>query len=244
MEKLEKHIKDRLEERKITPSAQAWDKIAAQIDTEEKPKQRGWYLYAIAASFIGILLVSIFFFKPEQPEGNTIPVEVVEDNNSKKDLIQPKEENINFKNKVQKESAVAEIDSNSTREDPSLDFKPVVLPIETEVAEETVKNPIQDSFLSDSNDLITQKVNEIVAQVTLLETTNEEVTDAEVDSLLRAAQSQILSEELFAENGAVDAMALLSEVEGELDGSFRDQIFDALKEGYFKLRTAVADRNN
>ena len=31
--------------------------------------------------------------------------------------------------------------------------------------------------------------------------------------------------------------------EDELDESFRDQIFDALKSGYLKLRTAVADRN-
>jgi len=35
----------------------------------------------------------------------------------------------------------------------------------------------------------------------------------------------------------------LAEVEDELDESFRDQIFDALKTGYLKLRTAVADRN-
>ena len=35
----------------------------------------------------------------------------------------------------------------------------------------------------------------------------------------------------------------LTEVEDELDQSFRDQIFDSLKEGFLKVRTAVADRN-
>jgi len=39
-------------------------------------------------------------------------------------------------------------------------------------------------------------------------------------------------------------MALLTEVEGELDQSFRDQIFEKLKSGFLKVRTAVADRNN
>ena len=76
-----------------------------------------------------------------------------------------------------------------------------------------------------------------------MENTSQEVTDAEVDSLLRAAQRQILTDKLFADSGSVDAMSLLAEVEDELDESFRDQIFDALKSGYLKLRTAVADRN-
>lgn len=242
MEKLEKHIKERLEERKITPSVQAWDKISAKIDIDEKPKQKGWYLYAIAASFIGILLVSIFFFKSEEPKENTI--QVVEENNTKEEQIQIKQDNINFQNVEPNKSAIVEIDSNnSTLEKPN-DNKFAVLPVQTEVAEGTVKEPLQDSFLKESNNLIAQKVNEVVAQVEFLETKNTEVSDAEIDSLLRTAQRQILSEQLFTENGSVDAMALLSEVEIELDDSFRDQIFDALKDGYSKLRTAVADRNN
>ncbi|MEM9649705.1 MAG: hypothetical protein AAF969_14605, partial [Bacteroidota bacterium] len=110
--------------------------------------------------------------------------------------------------------------------------------------DETPQTLIQDSFLEENNSLITEKINEVVAQVRLLESVNTEVSDAEVDSLLRAAQRDILSEQLFTPEGGVDAMALLTEVEDELDESFRDQIFDALKDGYFKLRTAVADRNN
>lgn len=47
---------------------------------------------------------------------------------------------------------------------------------------------------------------------------------------LRAAQRQILTDKLFSESGAMDAMSLLGEVEDELDESFRDQIFDALKQ--------------
>ncbi len=242
MEKLEKHIKERLEERKITPSVQAWDKITAKIDIDEKPKQKGWYLYAIAASFIGVLLVSIFFFKSEEPKENTI--QVVEENNTKEEQIQTKADDIDFQNVEPSKSTIVEIDSNNSTEEKPDDNKFVVLPVQTKVTEETVKEPLQDSFLKESNGIIAQKVNEVVAQVEFLENTNAEVSDAEIDSLLRTAQRQILSEQLFAENVSVDAMALLSEVEIELDDSFRDQIFDALKDGYSKLRTAVADRNN
>jgi hypothetical protein len=38
-------------------------------------------------------------------------------------------------------------------------------------------------------------------------------------------------------------MALLNQAETELDLSVRDQLFEALKSGYLKVRTAVADRD-
>ena len=83
----------------------------------------------------------------------------------------------------------------------------------------------------------------IVAQLDVLEQYSA-VTDAEVDSLLKRAQDEILRDKLFNTDKSVDAMALLTEVEGELDQSFRDQIFNSLKASFIKVRTAVADRNN
>ena len=70
------------------------------------------------------------------------------------------------------------------------------------------------------------------------------VTDAEVDSLLKRAQQEILREKIFKTDKSVDALALLTEVEGELNQSFRDQIFNSLKASFIKVRTAVAARNN
>ena len=83
----------------------------------------------------------------------------------------------------------------------------------------------------------------MIVQVDFLELSTE-VTDAEVDSLLHKAQEDILRQRLFNRDNTVDAMALLTEVEEELDQSFRDQIFQSLKAGFLKVRTAVADRNN
>jgi hypothetical protein len=71
-----------------------------------------------------------------------------------------------------------------------------------------------------------------------------QVTDAELDSLLRNAQEAIVREQLFNTDKTVNAIALLTEVEDELDQSFRTQIFQSLKTGFLKVRTAVADRNN
>ena len=63
--------------------------------------------------------------------------------------------------------------------------------------------------------------------------------------LLAKAQREIeLQRILNNSNYKIDAAALLSDVESELERSFRDKVFDALGEGYQKIRTAVAERNN
>ena len=107
-----------------------------------------------------------------------------------------------------------------------------------------MSNEIQVPLRDASVEIINTKLLQVLAQVDVLEQDNEELTDAEVDALLRRAQEEILTDKLFRDNHSIDAMALLSEVEGELDKSFRDQIFESLKSGFFKVRTAVADRNN
>jgi hypothetical protein len=102
----------------------------------------------------------------------------------------------------------------------------------------------QSAFkLKVSDEIINSKVADIVAQIDVLEQYSA-VTDAEVDSLLKRAQDEILRDKIFNKDKTVDALALLTEVEEELDQSFRDQIFNSLKAGFIKVRTAVADRNN
>lgn len=238
MDKLEKHIKEKLEERTIAPSKGAWDRIASQIKEPAPRKRNTWFPYAVAASFVGIVLVSLFFFTNGDAEAERLQVVETE--------VQEKAE-IKSEEKAEKE-AVTEVETEVV----GTEVEPREPEVNTEfqqptsytaVAEQEVKEPFQDKIKINSDKLIAQKVEEVVAQVQILEDAKQEVTDAEVDSLLRAAQRQILTDKLFADSGSVDAMSLLAEVEDELDESFRDQIFDALKSGYLKLRTAVADRN-
>lgn len=246
MDKLEKHIREKLEERTIAPSPGAWDKIASQLDAAPKKKGRKWQVYAMAASFVGILLLSLLFVD----KWETIPeIQVVEEkvdpiDTEKENETQSPQQDLTKTLPVQGETKVANSDLEPmTEENPKgfADKLPISQPV---LAQEETKQEEQDKFIKESDALITQKVEEVVAQVQHMEGLNKGVSDAEVDSLLRQAQKQIMADRLFPKNGSVDAMTLLAEVEDELDESFRDQIFDALKEGYFKLRTAVADRNN
>lgn len=239
MEKLEKHIKEKLDGRKISPSPKAWEQVAAQVGATSTTKKKPKYTYAIAAGFTALVLMSLFFFTSD----DTVEQQVVEQNTEESKGLNQDQIPDSFEIGTKRNLALDEDEGNlegAIAEEGKLKVEIAVANQE----ESGTKKSIQDSFISETDPLIVQKVNEIVSQVELLESVNTEVSDAEVDSLLRAAQRDILSKQIFTAEGAVDAMALLTEVEDELDESFRDQIFDALKDGYFKLRTAVADRNN
>ena len=241
MEKFEKHIKEKLEARKIAPSEKAWEKISQELAATQKPKQRKKYGYMMAAAFIGLLAVLGVLFLNMGSDEKEFPM-VKEDSARKEILKKEKSPQIEVE-----EIEVAEVSREVpvSQESQTLPKEPAAVVMETEKVEDFSKIPIQDSAITISEDIINTKVTEVLKQVTQLESlADAKVTDAEVDSLLWAAQRDILSEKLLSPDGKVDAMALLTEVEDELDESFRDQIFEALKQGYLKVRTAVADRNN
>lgn len=244
--KFEKHIKEKLDGREIKPSAEAWKKLSGQLDTPVQPKKKGYFWYGIAASFIGILIVSILYFNRENAQ-ITPNIQVVdspeEENKDANDF------NIELLIEDTSEIKVAETNANEIKNESIKDIKQEILvadvedkiaPFEKEtsaIEEIQVKGILPD-------EIINTKILEVVAQVNLLEEDTNALTDAEVDSLLRNAQREILTDKLFNKDQSIDAMALLTTVEDELDQSFRDQIFETLKTGFLKVRTAVADRNN
>lgn len=241
----EKQIKDKLKEREIRPSESAWHRISSALE-EDQPRRTNYFRYGIAAGFIGLLIISVLYFKAgDESEKeiqivNSPPVKSV---SNQADHVPPGEIITNTNKEYELNNGVASNDENSTKER----LQPIV-------------NPVKPAFDRDSNpdqftpkvkvspgpvdQMIGLKVTEIIAQVNVLEKDAAAITDAEVDSLLRQAQRDILTADLFKIDGSVDAAALLGEVEDELDQSFRDQIFEKLKTGFVKVRTAVADRNN
>ena len=243
-DKFEKHIKDQLSKREIYPSENTWDKISDQLQKPESPKSNKYYWYSVAAAFIGVLIISTIYFSssdesidsgiqivdtPEETNRVTKKENILVEDNVIKDkgaislkpsLEEPHRPNVKVGNTININSQIAALDQSNGQ-----------------VAEDIVV-AIQTEKLLDA------KIAEIVAQVDLMENNNLPISNEEVDSLLRKAQNELLTDKIFNQEGKVDAMALLNEVEGELDKSFREQIFESLKTGFLKVRTAVADRNN
>lgn len=248
MEKLEKHIKEKLEARKLSPSKDAWAKVASSLGETDKKKARGTYWYAVAASIIGLLIITaVYFNKQDEKEPNIQIVNTT--NTTREDSVSNKEQITIVDNTSAETQKLVEkvntIDADKVpffKEESKQEYKDIAA-IKRAAK---VKEAVQDSFVKASQEdlVIQEKITEVLATVIDLESMSEQITDAEVDSLLRLAQQDILKEKVFKNTGKVDAMALLTEVEDELDQSFRDKIFIKLKEGLFKARTAVADRNN
>lgn len=252
-DKFEKYIKEKMTQREISPSKDAWSKIAAQLPEEEEKRKKPIIWYSIAASFIGILIIGLYVTQSPDPELDS-PVQIV----ATEEKASDNEKEVNEASEIIQTPETKEVEilaQTPEKEEGGNKVEDMVnetiIPSPEEefaVAETSIpveENQIPPGEIQNREDLIIEsKITEVVAEVRLLEMNSEALTEAEVDSLLRKAQTEILKDKIFNSDRSVDAMALLNEVEDELDRSFRDQIFDRLKDGFNKVRTAVADRNN
>lgn len=271
--KLEDNMKDRLEERRIVPTAAAWDRISSKLENEKGKKTSTIVLWsAIAASFVGGALITLFVLNNEAPLENSRFVEIPQEEIIKSeervnpqttdDIIKDtrnievtqvdkmeqsstsasKESETPTVNKLQERNTQIAIVENKSNTSMSNKNKELIVEDKTQeatVAENVKSKNIQKSLMP--KDVIDTKIKQMITQVDL-----NAVTDAEVDSLLKNAQREIISASIFNEqSNKVDANALLLDVEAEIDPeTFKDKVFGILKEGFYTARDAVADRNN
>lgn len=114
-----------------------------------------------------------------------------------------------------------------------------VASVETEAQKRLIEHPLN------TLDYESAKVIEVVAQIKELEAQGNEVTESEIDALLKQAERDILKQRLYNETTrTVDADALLQDVEEDLEQSFRARVFQNLKSNFNSVKTAVAARNN
>ncbi len=286
--KFEENIREKLQEREIQPSEGAWKKLEMQLGETPQQKKPTYFWMAIAASFIGMLLVgSWFFFKKdtvtnqlvnedqietyqeeifqEKPNEDIAPILTKEDDaiseteketsiESLKDetnLVSPKDLKVT---PIQKSKSVALSKENPGQEKINHEKSTDQILRERKDAEEAItyqktdvhkmENEATIAKLEEEN-FIQQKVDEVLQEVKKIQEKNNTVSMAEVDALLAKAQRDIATKRILNSNHhKVNAQALLMDVETELERGFRDKVFDALGEGFNKVRTAVAERNN
>ncbi|MBD0778544.1 hypothetical protein HPE56_12130 [Maribacter sp. ANRC-HE7] len=243
VDKFEKHIKKKLNEREITPSEGAWNTLSEQLPVVAPKKKNTFIWYSVAAVFIGVLIMSTLYFKGGQTPSET-QIQVVE---TPQEINVPKKEE-DLMVPIKEEDKLVGVKKEVIQKGDSPGVRPpeAMIKDETQVAvlePKEVKKNMETDLKVKTDQLINAKIAEMAVQVELLEASDFQVTDAEVDSLLRMAMADILRNNLIQDN-KVDAMALLTDVEDELDQSFREHIFNSLKEKFLKTRTAFADRNN
>ena len=259
--KLEDNIREKLEARELKPSADAWKKLESKLDAAQ-PKKKTLVWYYVAASFVGFLiLASVFFSRNDSKLNNQIVDENVELNNSKKDSeIIPNnsetEKIVSEENNPEKVEATIPKNETENPKQKSFQQKPIqqkksaidkkiekmeaIANVLEEQNQQSLKTTVQETKQEDK--IFNNKVDEVVASVKKLQENKTEVTANDVEALLNNARREIQTQRIL-NSTKVDATALLQDVEWDLDKSFRDKVFDALGEGFNKVRTAVTERN-
>ncbi len=233
--KFENNIKRKLENRTLAPSEMAWQSLSERLGSQTKPnsKKTYWWL-GIAASFIIVLVLgSMLFTKTEET-----PI-IVKEFNSTKPLIDSTAQNKiaeekfeelpTLKNKIQPKTEEYSIHKNSVVKNSRL----------------TNGNTSFETQKAESLTFEEAKIQEVIAQVNNLQAQNTNVTDAEIEALLFEAEQQIkqYNTQQAQIAGATEAELLLQEVEDDLDKTFREKAFEAIKKNVITVKTAIVQRN-
>lgn len=256
--KFEEKIKDKLEKRTLSPSSEAWSKLSDRLDEDEKKSKKPlfWYL-SIAAGLLVMMAISIQFFNNNNSE-EILPHIVEEEaikqelNTEKAEPVKKAIELITQENEVEEEQVAV-----SNNEVPKvLEYKKVIntktnknikLAKQNDL-KETNKQPVTNEQINaEQQNLIDKAIIKEALAVAKQGLNNEqsEVSEREIDSLLKLASKELFKENLQKETTKLtDAETLLMSVEEEMGQSFRTKVFEALKESYKTVKTAVVDRNN
>lgn len=248
--KFEDKMRDKLEERQLQPSENAWDKLSAQLDHKEKGSKKSLWWLGVAASIVGVFLTMIFLnenevsgvIEPVIVETKDIdPINKKDNNELKYKKLEVIVEGSNAKRgqttkeKIYSESPINKVKKN-TQKLVASQLEEAVAVVPKEKIKETPKKTL--SFEE-------QKANEVVAKIKAIQKQSTEVTEDEINALLAQAQKEIRQKKLYDDaTKKVDANALLQSVENDLEKSFRDRVFEMLGNSYQNIKTAVAERNN
>lgn len=243
--KLEDHIKDKLEKREIEPSHASWQRLDARLDNDmQSVKFHRFKRIAIAVVVVmalGYGATYWFQFNETRTEGQMVeqPVEIQQE--TKKPIYEsPSEDLFIIKKESSKPESKLVEDVSGTAKAETHIIQPDSSPTKKNqlTQNETKEYQPENSLLFEE-----QKLKEVVAQVTAIQNENGVVTEAEVDSLLKEAQRAIFLNKLKTQNNySISATDLLTEVEDELNPSFKEKVYDFLKSGLITIKTAVADR--
>lgn len=244
--KFEESIKEELEKRTLQPTNQAWSKLSERMEANTKKSSSNafWWL-AIAASIVGILfVVNVFVNTPESNKNTPVLVdtetETIENKKSENEVI-PKEKIVFDETMTVAAESVSEVEKEIVKK-------------ETEREPEIYINyPVKNNHVAEVETEMEQEkiVNELILENPSIETAFVQAeskvkinnTETEIDVLLQEAQ-QNLTKNTNNKDYAIDAKALLQDVEEDLDESFRAKVFETLITGYKKVKTAVAERND
>lgn len=258
--KLEKQFRDQLNAREIQPSAQAWDRLDAMLSVaEEKKTRKPFGFLFIAAGILVLVTLGLFFFNQNdtvistpntivgtEPKTDTvqnptenIPSPIVESQKQNEVVatsdVQPKTNNnvtlsaVEGQQKRTNQKGVSISNQSVNNQNPIINRdKPIEFQNPSDIAIKDLPK------IQDKKDIYIKVDN-----------TKKIFTSPNRDELLLAELDKVSKQMTDSKsNIKVDAKSLLSQVDGEVEYSFREKMLQKINKNYQEVKVALANRNN
>jgi hypothetical protein len=240
--KLENQIKKELHSREIQPSTQAWNRLDAMLsEAEEKKIRRPFGFlsrnFGIAASIIVFLTVGMFLFTQKdtkiQPKNDVVTSET-------KDTIQKKGNEISTPRVENNQEVVSNQPSTDNRQ-PTTNNQRVSISNQR-------KSTNQNQIIKDkaiefeySSDVALKDLPKIEKRKEIkIESNKSVISDDDLLAGIDTAAKQTIKKQKTVK---VDAKNLLSQVDGELELTFREKVIKKVTKKYKEVKVAIANRN-
>lgn len=245
--KLENQIKEKLSSREIQPSPQSWDRLDAMLSVgEEKKTRRPFGFLFIAASILVLVTLGLFFFtqkgKDIQPQNDVVNTEI------KKDTIQNPTNNQQTPVIIQKqEKQVADATENKStisNQQSTINNQRVSINNQKTTNNQKQSNPLinhdKQIELQNNSDLAVKDLPRIETKKTIVTGAK---TNTMSDEELLASLDNVGKKVSAKANVKVNAINLLSQVDGELELTFREKVINNVSKNYKEIKVALANRN-
>jgi hypothetical protein len=239
---IEKQIKEKLATREFTPSPASWDRLDAMLAVTEKPKRNFKWVY-FAASVLGFLLISTLYFNQNQEE-IAIPKNDIVVNEPK--IVPEKKSSstsLNSSKKIIPKSIVLEShEVEKAFNEPTSSYVSAKIENQAVQTEEIQEKQIPIITRGFADRLERSEKNQKAEQQVVLRKSKYVNVDellASVDPLSKKKNSSILQS-----NVKVNSNELLSQVDGELELSFREKALKVVNQKIKTATVALSNRNS
>lgn len=229
--KFENNIKKVLGEREIKPSAASWNKLEQRLDQKQR-SQKPYFLWISAAAAIAVVffLLGGYFNSPVPAEAPQLVEETSNEQVIKEETVTPEVLQV-----VTSEAEESQEKSSVQKPAENVIFKTPV----TEASSEEIAVVSEEP--SEATEAVTEQYPDLIEEIKIELAEQEfssEVSDHEIEALLLLASAELEADPVYS----VNANDLLDQVEYELEQSFRQKVFEVVKDGLLKAKTAVASR--
>jgi negative regulator of sigma E activity len=241
---IENQIREKLNSREIQPSSQAWDRLDAMLTVaEEKKTKRSFFSYTyigIAASVLVLVTLGLFLFNQKESEiklNNTVVETKIKVDTTTKNSNSNNKTSIQVPAKVSASKQVVVISKNA---------QPASRNSQLMMSNPRPKNPAinrdkEIEYLLHQN--VAQKdMPKVINTKTSISLKEESVV---LDDFLVANLNYAVKKKSDKQVAIkVDVKSLLSEVDGEVEQSFREKVLSKINKNYQEVKVALANRNN